>query len=47
MKKRKQPITGGIELINQEWIGIFGEKETYTEILETKTIKQAVMKEVI
>ena len=46
---RKQQITEGIELTNQENIRALGEKKTYKylQILESDTIKQAEMKDKI
>ena len=42
-KSRKIEITEGIELRNQEWIWMIGEKENYKNlgVLEASTIKQA------
>ena len=47
MRSRKRQMTEGIELLNQEKIRPFGEKETYKWLgkLEANTIKQAEMKE--
>ena len=47
MRSRKQHMTEGIELPNQEKIKTFREKETYKYlgILEADTIKQVEMKE--
>ena len=49
MKSGKRHMTEGIELLNQEKIRTFGEKETYKylEIVEADTIKQVEMKEKI
>ena len=46
-RSRKQYMTEGIELPNQEKIRMLGEKKTYKylEILEADTIKQVEMKE--
>ena len=45
--KRKQHMTEGVELPNQEKARMLGEKETYkySGILEANTIKQGEMKE--
>ena len=49
MKSGKRHLTNGMELLNQEKIRTFGEKETYKYlgILEADTIKQVEMKEKI
>ena len=47
MKSGKRHLTDGMELLNQDKIRTFGEKETYKYlgILEADTIKQVEMKE--
>ena len=47
MKRGKRQSAEGIELLNQESIKHFGEKENYKylEVLEVDTIQQAEMKE--